>query len=212
MEFIKADYLESIAQRPLERANEFYSIHYSKLELLNNAKEVLLLSGVTKPTWHLLMDNIISNSIESKEQFLSTTRPIILVNLIRGIFIATGELVNIEDIRSILYAYEDYCQDHLELAVYEHFAIQTFAEELYKIRANRFLVEVLCLSDFVILKMCPQSLMNAQIRTIEMCITYAEQDKDSNSISAIAKYGLRLLESKSTTYQCCQNALKRLNK
>ena len=97
--------------------------------------------------------------------------PLNLIQMVHEIFVETGELIDIEDIRNILYAYEDYCPNHLELAVHQHFSIQNFVKDLYRLKVNQFLAEILSLSDFVVLKMCPNELMNAQIVTIETCST-----------------------------------------
>lgn len=146
-------------------------VHNGSFIDINEAKEIMLRASVTKPTWYSLMNKIQEKSINSKEQFISTTMPLNLIQMVHEIFVETGELIDIEDIRNILYAYEDYCPNHLELAVHQHFSIQNFVKDLYRLKVNQFLAEILSLSDFVVLKMCPNELMNAQIVTIETCST-----------------------------------------
>lgn len=212
MKFIEEEYLKRITEQEFPRAKDDCFIHYSKIDLFNEAKEIMLLSKVSKPTWYSLMNKIQSKSINSSEQFTTTTRPLNLIEMVHEIFMETGEVIDIEDVRNILYAYEDYCLEHPEHAVREHFAIQEFVRDLYKIKANQYLLEVLCLSDFVILKMCPEELMNAQIVTLETCIKIAKQQEDYEMIIAFADFGLSLLVKDTFTYKYCENAKKRFAK
>ena len=209
MKFLNKEVLSEIERISFERAKDFYNIHYTKIDLFNEAKEIMLRASVTKPTWYSLMNKIQEKSINSKEQFISTTMPLNLLQMVHEIFIETGELIDIEDIRNILYAYEDYCPNHLELAVHQHFSIQNFVKDLYRLKVNQFLAEILSLSDFVVLKMCPNELMNAQIVTIETCIKYAKQEGDIETGIAIAKYGKSLLIKDTFTWKYCDNFLKR---
>ena len=212
MEFIRAEYLEEIKTRSFERALDSYSCKYSKIDLFNDAKEVMLLAHLSKQTWYLIMEKIQAKSINSKDQFLWTSMPLNLIQIVHEIFIESGELLDTEDIRSIAYAYEGYCIHHPELAVHEHFALQNFVKDLYRLKVNQFLAEVLCLSDFVILKMCPEELMNAQIVTIETAIKYAKQENDIKTALAIADYGLSILVEDTFTYKYCSNFVKRNKK
>ena len=212
MEFIRAEYLEEIKTRPFERALDNYSCKYSKIDLFNDAKEVMLLAHLSKQTWYSIMEKIQAKSINSKDQFLWTSMPLNLMQIVHEIFIESGELLDTDDIRSIAYTYEDYCIDHPELAIHEHFALQNFVKDLYRLKVNQFLAEVLCLSDFVILKMCPKELMNAQIVTIETAIKYAKQENDIKTALAIADYGISILVEDTFTYKYCSNFIKRNKK
>ena len=209
MKFLNKEVLTNIEENSFERAKDFYNIHYTKIDLFNEAKEILVRAHVSKPTWYSLITKIQEKSINSVEQFISTTMPLNLIQMVHEIFLDTGELIEIEDIRNILYAYEDYCAAHLELAVNQHFSIQNFVKDLYRLKVNQFLVEVMSLSDFVILKMCPQELMHAQIVTIETCIKYAKQEGDMKTGIALAEFGKSLLIEGTFTWKYCNNFLKR---
>lgn len=209
MKFLNKKALTEIGKISFERAKDFYNIHYTKIDLFNEAKEIMMRANVSKPTWYSLMNKIQEKSINSKDQFISTTMPLNLIQMVHEIFLDTGELIEIEDIRNILYSYEDYCATHLELAVNQHFSIQNFVKDLYKLKVNQFLAEVMSLSDFIILKMCPQELMNAQIVTIETCIKYAKQEGDVKTGIALAEFGKSLLIDGTLTWKYCDNYLKK---
>lgn len=212
MEFIDKESIEQIKNHHYKRARDDYFINYSPFDLFNGTKEILLASNISKPTWYLLIDRIKKQSISSDQPFISTTMPLNLIQMAYEIFRDTGELISMEDIRNILYTYEDWCPHHLELAIKQHFSIQWFAQELYKLKVNRALAEILCLSDFIILKMCPDILMKAQISTFHIAIKYAKQDEDYETIVSIADYGLSILAPESETYKYCSNARKRYGK
>lgn len=209
MLFIKKNYVNQIIGKRYLRAGNFQDVQYTKIDLFNNAKKILLASNVSKETWYLLIDKINQSSICSKKEFISTSKPINLIDIVHQLFLENGEFVNVEDIRRILYAYEDYCTKHLELVVDEHFAIQNFAQDLYRLKTNQVLCEILLLSDFIILKMCPSELMEAQILTIEIAIKLAKKDSDFECGLAFADYGLSTLNVKSCTHKYCENSFKR---
>lgn len=212
MEYIEKDYLDEFNSRSFQRADDFYAYHYTKIDLFNQCKDILLSAGVTKPTWYTLIAKIEEKSIKSSDQFEWTTMPLNLVRMAFEVFRDSGEIIDVEDLRNILYTYEDYIPHHLEYAVHEHFAIQDFVTELYRLKSSQRLMEILCLSDFLILKMCPRELMSAKILTLESMIKVCKQNDDQEGIIIISDFGMALLDNSSVTYQYCKNARERAMK
>lgn len=209
MQFIKKEYLEEFKKQSFKRADESKIIHYTQADLFNQAKEVLLRARVSEQTWYLLIKKIQEQSLGSKESFMWTTMPLNITRMIFDYFKDDGVVIDIEDLRNILYAYEDYIPSNLDYACHQHFALQDFVLYLYKIHYSQSLIEILALSDFLILKMCSEDLMSACIPTIETCIKICKQTNDNDGIIMISEYGMSLLNESSTTYKYCENAKKR---
>ncbi len=133
-------------------------------------------------------------------------------------YIATG--ITNEEIGIDFDLIDSICAYYLELAKASdrnclatafHFDLMFFINYFYRYDKEHIeKTERLILYDLYAIKMCPQTLMNAMMPSIEKGLTICKSIDNIDGGIALANYALEVLDASSCTYQKCQRYLDKI--
>lgn len=181
----------------------------SKIDNFEQAKQILLDSSVSKDTWYNIMKYLQKDLAAT---YISTTKPLDIIEIIALEYRDNKTLINEEDLRNILYTYEDILRAPNRMVISLHYSMQQLISLFSKNKLESNHLEHVALSHLLVLKALPREILDADIPLIRNVANALLNDVRVVDCCSYCKAIMSILPEQTSTYKYCFRLLNKLSK